>query len=188
MEILEKLRAQARPEAILGLAGAAVALLAVAGWLYLLRPDFTAYRDLASKRALAAQGVLADPEAAEAQIVQLQSHIEDLENRLYGGSARVPTRETESFVIDSLDRISGQRGTSLVSVKPGEPGTVLMFEELPYDVKVTGPYLSLYEWLQDVENDLRPMVVKQFSMAPARGSDHVSLDLRLVAYRSGGQP
>ena len=59
-----------------------------------------------------------------------------------------------------------------------------MFEELPYTVEVEGSYFSIHRWLYDVEEELRPMVVKQFQLSPGRGGEGVVLDLKLVAYRT----
>jgi len=60
-----------------------------------------------------------------------------------------------------------------------------MFGELPYDVRVQGNYFPLFDWLQDVEDELRPMLVKEFRMDRSGPSSLVSLELRLVAYRAG---
>ena len=96
----------------------------------------------------------------------------------------LPPEQMEAYVIDRLAALSERRDLHLVGVKPGEPGSLLMFEELPYDVEVVGSYFALHDWLHAVEEELRPMVVKRFEMRPARRDGReVALDVRLVSYR-----
>jgi Tfp pilus assembly protein PilO len=90
----------------------------------------------------------------------------------------------ESFVIDALDRVSVRHDVKLESVTPGTVTQVVMFTELPYQVQVTGNYFSLFEWFRDVENELRPMVVKNFEMEKGRGSERIEMSLQIVAYRA----
>ncbi len=47
---------------------------------------------------------------------------------------------------------------------------------------VAGDYFSLFDWLQDVEQELIPMVTKGFEIA--RRGESVTLELRLVAYKA----
>ena len=49
---------------------------------------------------------------------------------------------------------------------------------------VTGNYFSLFEWFRDVENELRPMVVKSFEMEKGKGSERIAMSLQIVAYRA----
>ncbi len=90
----------------------------------------------------------------------------------------------ESYVIQTLDRISSRHSVELVGVRPLAIGEVLMFDELPYDVEVTGSYLRLWDWLQDMEAELRPMVVNSYELERRSNAAPVSLKLRLAAYRA----
>ena len=119
------------------------------------------------------------------QIVETKHRVvEELRTRLYGGSSAVPLREMESYVIQTLDRISARHDVELVGVRPREIGQVLMFDELPYDVEVTGSYLRLWDWLRAIETELRPMVVNSYELSRTQSADPVSLTLRLVAFRA----
>ena len=112
-----------------------------------------------------------------------ESELESIRKALYGGASELAPEKLESFVIDRLDRISVQRDVALMSVKPDESDTVLMFDEFPYDVDVSGDYFAIYAWLQDVEEELRPMIVKQFALDPDGKGGRVKMKLRLVSYR-----
>ncbi len=183
MRQLEELRRQVRPEALLAVGAALVVMLGLSSWLYLLKPAVGRYQALVEKHEATVGGMQADPDGDTAAITSLEQELESLRDQLYGTTGRVPQRQIEAHVVDSLHRLAEQRAIELVGVKPGQPSPVLMFEELPYDVDVAGPYRSLYAWLADVESELRPMVVKQFSLEPDPGTPRVKLGLRLVAYR-----
>ncbi|MDH3284776.1 MAG: type 4a pilus biogenesis protein PilO [Acidobacteriota bacterium] len=173
-----------RPDAVAGVMVAAVVLTLLAGYLYLLGPSIARYRDLAragSEEAL--QTALDSARAGAVAISATESELESIRKALYGGASELAPEKLESFVIDRLDRISVQRDVALMSVKPDESDTVLMFDEFPYDVDVSGDYFAIYEWLQDVEKELRPMIVKQFALDPDGKGGRVKMKLRLVSYR-----
>lgn len=183
MRRLEELSNQVRPETLLGVGVALIVLALLASYLYVLKAPIAEYRKLGASSAAGSVALGSDPQTRTAQIEELSRELQRVRAELYGTAARVPLRQIESFVIDSLDRISGRHAVELLSVKPGEASAVLMFEELPYDVQALGRYFDLYEWLREVETELRPMAIKQFSMKPDTGGERVALDLRLVAYR-----
>lgn len=176
-----------RPEAVVGAAASGVALVLLAGLLYVVKPSLATWRRLGEERAQAVQEVdAAAARAAGAELQALAVEVEELRDQLYGGASEVPAEQLEAWVIDALDRISARHRIDLTSVKPGRPSPVLTFDELPYDVELAGRYFHLFDWLQDVERELRPMVVKEFAMERGQGSDPVVMRLRLVAYRSQG--
>jgi Tfp pilus assembly protein PilO len=167
---------------------AAVALLLIgilAGALYGIKPAWLELSQLRGQHERALESYsMGGAEGSAAAISVLESEVETLQEELYGGAAGVPRSEIESFVVDSLDRISGRHGVELLGITPDEPTSMWMFEELPYTVEVEGSYFSIHRWLYDVEEELRPMVVKQFQLSPGRSGEGVVLDLRLVAYRA----
>ncbi len=183
--ILEQLAEQARPEMLIGAGAALVLLVAVSGYLYAIKPPLVEYRELARVREGASTRLDAEAQAVDpVEIAALERRVAGDRDRLYGTAAGVSARQMESHVIDSLDRISVRHDVALASVRPGDSGEVLMFDELPYDVAVEGSYFQLFEWFRDVETSLRPMVVKRFSMAAGRADEaRISMQLRLVAYR-----
>jgi Tfp pilus assembly protein PilO len=183
-ERLEELERQLRPEAWRALLGALLLLTLLAAYLYVLKPTLAHYRELA--RGWSPDAVASSEDRAastSAEIERLERELVALDERIYGGPSRLPREQIESHVIDRLDRLSASRDVRLESVKPGDAGEILGFEELPYDVNVAGDYFALFDWLEAVEDELRPMVVKRFEMAPAARSDRVGMKLRLVSYR-----
>jgi Tfp pilus assembly protein PilO len=180
----EQLVNDLRPESALGAMLALGALVLLGGHLYLLGPSLAKFREVESKGPQATleslTGALADGRLA---VTALEAELEQLRKRLYGGPADLPIEKTESYIIDRLDRISGQHGIELVSVKPGEAKEVLMFDEFLYEVEVKGDFFALAAWLQEVEEDLRPMVLNQFNLKPQADREGVAMKLRLASYR-----
>jgi len=181
---LEQLLNDLRPESALVAMLALGALVLLGGHLYLLRPSLANFREVESKGPQATleslTGALADGRLA---VTALETELEQLRKRLYGGPADLPIEKTESYIIDRLDRISGRHGIELVSVKPGEAKEVLMFDEFLYEVEVKGDFFALVAWLREVEEDLRPMVVNEFNVKPEPQRESVAMKLRLASYR-----
>jgi hypothetical protein len=118
------------------------------------------------------------------EIAGAEKAIEGVRARLYGGAGGVPRREIESFVVDTLDELSTHHGVKLIGITPDETSEVVGFEEIPFRIDAEGPYFALHLWLLQLEERLRPMVVKKFELSPARAGAGVMLDLRVVAYRA----
>jgi hypothetical protein len=54
---------------------------------------------------------------------------------------------------------------------------------LPFAIEVSGNYFSLYDWLQEVEKELGPMVVKKIDIEPLSGGQEQFMRLNMVSYR-----
>lgn len=180
MATLDAWMQQVRPQALIAGAGALTAIVALAGFLYVLKPALQARGELQQER-VAALSQVEEANITPQALAAAAREVADLRKQLVGASWGVPLEEMESFVIGGLDRISVRHEVELKSVTPGQLGSVLSFDELPYQVQVAGDYFSLFDWLQDVEQELIPMVTKGFEMA--RRGESVTLKLRLVAYK-----
>lgn len=166
-------------------AGAALlVVLGLAGLLYGVKPSWQALDAIRGQRDLTAAGTPAGGELStsiEALRQQVQARRDDFE----GESTTIPRVEIESYIVGSLDRLSAAHDVELRSVQPDEASRLWMFEELPYTVEVRGAYRSLHRWMHQVERELRPMVIKQFTIVPEAGDDDVTVRIRIVAYRPG---
>ncbi len=183
--MLDRLARQLRPEAVNLVAVGLIAMGILAAYLYVLKQPITEYRGLLRRQTGIHVGLRTErDEPAAVALVGLRQEVEELQQRLYGGPSSVPLREMESYVIQTLDRISSRHSVALVGVRPLAIGEVLMFDELPYDVEVTGSYMRLWDWLQDMEAELRPMVVNSYELERRDNATAVSLRLRLAAYRA----
>ena len=169
------------------LAIAAISLLVLgllAGLLYGIKPAWIEYSNLRVEHEHAKRSSHGGTSHVATSIASLREDVVRLHDELYGGAAGIPRRQIESFIVDSLDLLSTRHDVRLIGITPDQPTTVWMFEELPYQVEVEGSFFAIHRWLYDVEDRLRPMVVKQFQISPSVQDDLVVLDLRVVAYRT----
>ena len=180
---VESLLTQLRLEAWLAVLIAVPVLLSLGVGLYVIKPRLQHYRDLNGDGGQETLAEIEDSSVANQETIALLLNNIDLQRAdLYGSSPELDRKQLESFVISRLDRLAGAHGIRLVSVRPGDVGQVLMFDEFPYDVSVSGDYFALVRWLGEVESELRPMNVKQFQLSRGPEAD-VSMRVRLVSYR-----
>ncbi|MGP1677355.1 MAG: GspMb/PilO family protein [Burkholderiales bacterium] len=175
--------ARLEPRMLLLLMASLLAIVLLLAWWLLLRAPLADYRRLHGARAALVQTQSA-PSSLQAKIGLLEGELAALTHQLQGESAPQPLDQMVVSIIDRLDRIAARRGVRLDSVHPGTTRRVLMFDEVSADIKVSGKYQALFEWLRDTEMELGPLVVTQFSMRltdVAAGT--LSMDLKLAAYR-----
>lgn len=181
--VLEELERQLRPEALLGLLAATVVLTLLGGWLYVFKPSLAQVKDLATRRTHTLAEAEAQIAASAAAVAAAERELAALRERLHGEASAVPRAEMESWVVDRMYGISQRRGVRLLGVSPAAPGSFLGFDELPFEVDVVGDYFGLFDWLVDVEEELRPLVVQQFALGHTKNDGGVQMSLRIVSYR-----
>lgn len=163
-----------------------VGLTLLGSYLYLFKPPIAEYRQLKQTRAvLAVEAKSAVHQAAE--LDALKQELERLHQRLYGGDGRLPAKHIEAYIVGQLDQISARHEVQLVSVTPGAGQEVAMFQEIPFDIKITGDLFSLFEWLHELEKGVGPITVKQFEITPEAAFKRLSMKLTMVSYRAVGE-
>ncbi len=174
--------ARIEPRVLLLLLGSLLAIVLLQGWL-LQRAPLADYRRLQGERTALVQPQ-SEPSRLQAKIGLIEGELAALTHQLGGESAHQPVDQMVVGIIDRLDRIAARRGVRLDSVRPGTTRRVLMFDEVSADIKVTGKYQALFEWLSDAEMELGPLAVTQFSMKLTDvTAGTLSMDLKLAAYR-----
>lgn len=175
--------ARIEPRMLLLLLGSLLAIVLLQGWLLLLRAPLADYRRLQGARGALVQPQ-SEPSRLQARIGLIEGELAALTLQMGGEGAHQPVDRMVVSIIDRLDRIAARRGVRLDSVRPGTRRRVLMFDEISADIKVTGKYQALFEWLSDAEKELGPLVVTQFSMKLTDvTASTLSMDLKLAAYR-----
>ncbi len=171
------------------LLGGGLALVAALAWQLVLREPVRSYRALVAERGESAQDVARERAGLDRQALEAAAaRVAALEHELYGAGPPVPVSQMASHVIGRLDGQAREFQVRLSGVKPDTPGEVLGFVEVPFDVQVEGDYPRLIAWLEAVERELRPMVVKRFRMEPVAGDGRIRMDLRVVSYRAPRLP
>lgn len=175
--------ARIEPRMLLLLLVSLLAIVLLQGWLLLLRAPLADYRRLQGERTALVQP-RSEPSRLQAKIGLIEGELAALARQPGGESTHRPVEQMVVGIIDRLDRIAARRGVRLDSVRPGTTRRVLMFDEVSADIKVTGKYQALFEWLSDAEKELGPLVVTQFSMKLTDvTAGTLSMDLKLAAYR-----
>ncbi len=168
------------------LAMVSLALLVVTALAtYVVWPDFRDYRkSLTTLRLL--ENVAAKGDTLESEMADLQGRVASLNHQLHGDMIDLPDNEMEAFIIGRLQGVSWRNHVDLLSVTPGMGGRVQVFEEVLFNVRVSGDYFDLYQWLQEMREELGYVVVKQFNiMSESSGDDsqRLTATFTIVSYR-----
>ena len=153
-----------------------------AGYLYVLKKPFQAFRQAQQTLELL-ESEMQTGAPLDSQIELLQQQNAQLNQQLHGNSQKLPINQMIAFVIGRLDGIAAAHDVKLISVEPGNVEKIFMFQELPFHVVITGNYFSLFDWLDHIERDLGPIVIKAFELSSEPNSPVRRFTLTLVSYR-----
>jgi len=117
-----------------------------------------------------------------ARLAAAQAGVDALRERLYG--KQPADGHSVARIIGRLDGLSLRHGVDLIGVTPGPHGKVGNFSEAPYEVEATGGYFDLIAWLEDAENELRPLTVTRFEIGGGATPERLRLRVRVVSYRA----
>ena len=162
------------------------AILTCASVAWTVIPGAKAYRAAAKEVAVLEQASR-DGTELESHLQEQRKKIQDLNYRLHGDMANMPVRQVESYIIGRLQRISWGNNVELVSVEPGMGDRVEIFQEMIFNVQLSGQYADLYSWLWEARNELGFVVVKEYGLARRNDNDEEPLllaDLSLASYRA----
>ena len=179
--VVDGFRRHVPPQSRLLVLAALPLLVALAGFLYVVKPALAESREL--RREVSEGGALPDVVPLEREVAARRERVETLRRSVYGPSANVPREEVEAMVVDTLGRASAHHAVDLRGVRPDAPRRVEDLSELPFEVEAAGDYRALHAWLVAVEEELRPMVLSGFQMRPDTEGG-VLLTVQVVAYRA----
>ena len=167
---------------IYGTMAAIVILMCLSAYLYVFKKPMQDYKLLKTNSRLLEAKVESGPGLSR-ELERIQSEIDFLAKRLQGQTPHLSNSEMVAHVINGLDVISSKHTVRFMGLRPAAPGSVKYFEELPFSIEVSGSYFSLFDWLQEVEKELGPMVVKKINIEPIRGNREQRMRLNMVSYR-----
>lgn len=162
------------------------AIVTCASIAYFIIPGVKAYR-AAAKEVAVLQQAARDGDELEAHLQAQHEKIQSLNYRLHGDMANLPVRQIESYIIGRLQRISWANNIELVSVEPAMGERIEIFQEMIFNVQLSGRYADLYHWVWEARNDLGFVVVKEYGLARRDDDDDEPLllaDLSLASYRA----
>jgi Tfp pilus assembly protein PilO len=182
---METLLKQLEPRTAIILMISAVLLITTALGTYVIWPGVKQYRSSLATRDVLEQ-VSHNGQGLEAQIATLSEEVKALSHELHGDLANLPDNQMEAFIIGRLQGISWRNNIELQSVRPGKGNIIKVFEEIVFNVEITGDYFDLYAWLQDLGEELGFVVIKHFSIRPldkSTAESRLTADLTIVSYR-----
>ena len=98
------------------------------------------------------------------QQAKLAQKIEELKRDLKGEMANLPGKKIESYIIGKLQSISWDHEINLLGVKPAKGNEIQMFQEILFNVQLSGDYFGLYKWLQDLREQIGFIVIKNIEI------------------------
>ncbi|MDH3527309.1 MAG: type 4a pilus biogenesis protein PilO [Gammaproteobacteria bacterium] len=182
---MDKLLETLEPRVILLLMGAAALLAVAALFSYGIWPGVRDYNESVHSRTVLAK-VVESSKALDTELSSLRVEVESLEQQLHGDTAKLPENQLEAFIIGRLQSISWRNNMQLLGVKPGKGNKVHIFEEALFEVEISGDYFDLFNWLQDLGEDLGFVVVKHFTIRPLDQKEtnpRLNAKLTIVSYR-----
>lgn len=152
---------------------------------YVVWPNYREYRQSLNTLQLL-EGVVARGDSMAGEMAVIDRKVKDLNHKLHGDMVNLPQNQMESFIIGRLQSVSWRNHVELLSVIPESGSTVYTFQEVLFNVRVSGDYFDLYKWLLDVQEELGYVVVKQFNLTPGAESaqgNRLGATFSIVAYR-----
>ncbi len=184
--LIDYLQKNVQPQILVFLLLSLLILTIAAGFLYILKKPFAELRQSQQSLRLL-ENELQTGLAFSALITSTQQNIKQLDKKLNGSSPSLPVNQLIAFVVSELDSIAKIHQIKLISVKPESIENKLFFHELPFVIEISGSYLNLYEWIDDVEKKLGAITIKKFVVNSVNTSYERHMLLTLVTYRFEGE-
>lgn len=170
------------PRALWLAMGGILSLVLLEGWLLVLRQPFGEYQQLKRDHA-SLEAIASAPQELPAEIERVERQLGILDQRLAGANAQIAPERTIVQLVDRLAALAARHGATLDGVRPAEARRVLVFDEMAFNIQATGTYPALMKWLEDIERELAPLAVAQFSIKRGAEGRGLTMELRMVAYR-----
>lgn len=172
------------PRLVAGIMLLIVGLLAIEGWMLLLRKPYAEYKQAVASRASLEAG-LSHASDQTGDLAKLTIEIKQLTEKL-GAELRLPASDDEmaAALMEALDRSAAVHGVMLSGVKPKERKQVSVFEEISFEITANGPYLHLSEWMMGLGQTLgNNATITEFDMKNSNEEQKVALSLSIALYR-----
>ncbi len=163
-------------------------VIATAIALYMVKPQYLDFRDRrVSYETLhnRIEGQLSLQRAIDKE----REAIRELQLQLHGEAGNMPVNEMESYLVGRLQELAWDAGIELVGVRPGTAKRIMQFEEISFEVDVSGEYKNLYRWLGSMGDALGFMLVTNYEISLSgshRNKAELLMHVTLVFYRAAG--
>jgi Tfp pilus assembly protein PilO len=120
------------------------------------------------------------------QYEKLSQEVLEMQHELKGDMANLPENKIEAYIIGELQNISWNHEVSLIGVKPVKGENIQMFQEILFDIQLSGEYFDLFQWLLDLRDHLGFIVIKNIELNSESVTNNSSLllmKLKVASYR-----
>lgn len=131
--------------------------------------------------------LIANKEQLDEQHTKLEQEVEIMKRKLKGDMANLPEKKIEAYIIGELQNISWNHEINLIGVKPVKGSEIQMFQEILFNVQLSGEYFDLYEWLLDLRDQLGFIVIKSLELNSINQNDadtSLLMKLTIASYKS----
>lgn len=99
--------------------------------------------------------------SAEKNLKYLTSRLDHKKKELGNIKEKIPFSDGVGVFLKDLDRLINKRGVELLNVSPQPPLNEGKYSIIPIDIDCTGPFISLYKLVCDLENMRRLIVIEK---------------------------
>jgi Tfp pilus assembly protein PilO len=142
-----------------------------------IRPLLGTRRSLDSFRE--AIGILA---GAEGSVDRLDGEIQAVSEEIRRSRTMLPTELNLDAFLEEVGEVARTTGTRIVTLAPEPAAEHRLFRELMLEVRVTGSYAAIREFLSRLEDGRQLSRVEQLQMAKSGASDEITASVRLALY------
>ena len=177
------LQEQIQPRMLMGLLVSIILMALLSSYLYVIKQPFNGFRQQQQTLTLL-QDEVTTGIPLQNRIKSQQQLVKQLNTKLHGAGAEdLPTNKMVPHIIGALDKIANRHKVNLASVKPQNTESLFTFREVPFQIEISGEYFNLFAWLRDVENELGPIVIKQFDISSIAQSNDRRMILTIASYQ-----
>ena len=165
--------------------GGLLLLLLTIFMTFFISPQYKEYQGILKSRDILKK-VVVDNNDLVNQLQFEKKSVSQLNKKLHGDMASLPLNQIESYIIGRLQKISWQHNVELSGIRPTVGETVDSFQEVVFNVKLSGDYFDLYSWINELRKELGFTVIKQFEMRPQqqnKSTPRLLANLTMASYR-----
>ena len=153
---------------------------------YVLLPQVKSYRSSIADLAILEKMVV-NKNDIQQELNSLKVNIDLAKRKLKGDMADLPEKEMEAYIIGILQNISWDNQVNLIGVKPVKGGEINIFQEVLFNVKISGDYFDLYNWFVELRSQLGFIVIKNLNLNPVSSSENdnsLLMNLTIASYKT----
>ncbi|QMU60502.1 MAG: type 4a pilus biogenesis protein PilO [Gammaproteobacteria bacterium] len=128
--------------------------------------------------------LVSNKDKLDEQQLKLAQEVKEIKHNLRGDMADLPEKKMEAFIIGELHNISWNHDINLIGVKPVQGNQIQMFQEILFNVQLSGGYFDLYKWLHELRAQLGFIVIKSLELNTINNNDNNSILLMKLTIAS----